>query len=111
MLVLVSCTHKVHVTQAMATKQRYQSGTAKRKAKKQRIASEAKGKRTLEEFGWKTIVHQSDCEQDDKILLDTSCSLSVLPAAQLELKQEQPECDSKCEKDLLALTVIALLTA
>ena len=77
----------------MATKRQYQSGAAKRKAKKQRIASEAKGKRTLEELGWKAIVRQPESEQDDATLLDTGCSLSVLPATSLELTQEQPECD------------------
>ena len=40
-----------YVTQTMATKWQYQSGAAKRKAKKQRIASEAKGKKILEELG------------------------------------------------------------
>ena len=101
MLVLVLCVRKVYITQTMATKWQNQSGAAKRKAKKQRIASEAKGKRTLEELGWKTIVRQPDCEQDDEISLDTGCSVSVLPAAQLELMQEQPECDSECKEDTI----------
>ena len=79
----------------MATKWQYQSGAAKRKAKKQRIASEAKGKKILEELGWKTIVRPPDCEQDDEMLLDTG--LSVLPTAQLEFTQEQLKCDSECE--------------
>ena len=33
-------------------KRSYQSGAAKRKAKKKRIESEARGKQTLEELGW-----------------------------------------------------------
>ena len=82
----------------MATKRLYQSGAAKRKAKKQRIESEAKGKRTLEEFGWKAIVRPSG-EQDDEMFvsLDTGSSLSVLPTA-------QPECDDEYEEDSISGT-------
>ena len=67
----------------MATKRLYQSSAAKRKAKKQRVESEAKGKWTLEEFDWKVIVRPSG-EQDSEIfvLLDTGSGLSVLPTAQ-----------------------------
>ena len=89
----------------MATKRQYLSGAAKRKAKKQRIESEAKGKRTLEEFGWKAIARAVDCEEDDEISLDTGCSHNVLPtahSAQQELTQEQPEHD--CEKDMSSET-------
>ena len=44
---------------------------------------------------------QPNFEQDDETLLDTGYSLSVLPAAQLEITQEQPECDSECEEDII----------
>ena len=63
--------------QTMATKRQYLSGAAKRKAKKQR-KSEVKGKRTLEEFGWKAIARAVDCEEDDEISLDTGCRLVAI---------------------------------
>ena len=61
--------------------------------KQRKIESEAKGKQTLEEFGWKAIVCPSG-EQDDEMFvsLDTGSSLSVLPTA-------QAECDDEYEED------------
>ena len=78
----------------MQQSSKYQSGAAKRKVKKQRIESEAKGKRVLEEFGCKAIICPPG-DQDDEIFvsMDTGSNLSVLPTA-------QPECDNEYEEDI-----------
>ena len=39
------------------------------------------------------MVCPPDCARYDEILLDTGCSFSVLSAAQLEIRQEQPDSD------------------
>ena len=78
----------------MAKKWQYQSGAAKSKAKKRRITNEAKGKWTLEEFKLESngsYTHQTMHKQNDEILLDTGCSLNVLPAAALELKEYEED--------------------
>ena len=58
----------------MYSKRSYQSGAAKRKAKKQRIECEAKGKQTLEELGW--VVHRpTNCEQQEEAAQESNFML------------------------------------
>jgi len=65
----------------MATKRHYQSGAAKRKAKKQRTENEAKGKRTLEEFGWKTE-SSSVCSSDLLLTAQITPEVTVVSRGQ-----------------------------